>query len=59
MLKSKDIELYKTWSEYTDEEKKLLPPLDPELIKNGNVNICGMENSGSISGKIKGETIWN
>ena len=38
MLKSKDIELYKTWSEYTDEEKKLLPPLDPELIKNGNVN---------------------
>ena len=33
-----EIELYKTWPEYTEEEKKLLPPLDPELILNGNVN---------------------
>ena len=32
------VEPYKLWSEYTEEEKKQLPPLNPEKIKNGELN---------------------
>ena len=33
-----EIQLFKFWSEYTDEEKKHLPPLDPDEIAAGNTN---------------------
>lgn len=34
----KKIQLYKMWSEYTDEEKAMLPPLNPKRIESGDVN---------------------
>ena len=34
----KKIQLYKMWSEYTDEEKAILPPLNPKRIESGDVN---------------------
>ncbi len=33
-----EIELFKFWSEYTDEEKKQLPPLNPQKVSDGEAD---------------------